>query len=90
MIIENYNVKDEKKLEEIINKYETENFVIKPEGLTGGKGVKVGGIHFKGKQEGLEYAKKCMMESGNVIVQDRSARARDCVRPAVSYIRYNR
>ncbi len=71
MIIKNYNIKDEKELEDIINGYESDNFVIKPEGLTGGKGVKVGGIHFKGKQEGLEYAKKCMMESGNVIVQDK-------------------
>ena len=71
MIIKNYNISDEKKLEEIINSYESDNFVIKPEGLTGGKGVKVGGIHFRGKEEGLEYAKKCMIDSGNVIVQDK-------------------
>lgn len=71
MIIKNYNVKDEKELENIINSYKNDNFVIKPEGLTGGKGVKVGGIHFKGKQEGLNYAKQCMQEAGNVIVQDK-------------------
>ncbi|MBO4815411.1 MAG: hypothetical protein J5507_00260 [Clostridia bacterium] len=71
MIIKNYNISNEKELEEIIKAYESDNFVIKPEGLTGGKGVKVGGIHFKGKEEGLEYAKKCMMDSGNVIVQDK-------------------
>lgn len=71
MIIKNYNVKNENELESIINKYENDEFVIKPEGLTGGKGVKVGGIHFKGKQEGLEYAKKCLNDSGNVIIQDK-------------------
>ena len=71
MIIKNYNISDENELEKIINTYESDNFVIKPEGLTGGKGVKVGGIHFKGKEEGLEYAKKCMQDSGNVIVQDK-------------------
>ncbi len=71
MIIRNYNVKTETELEEIINSYTSDNFVIKPEGLTGGKGVKVGGIHFKGKEEGLAYAKKCMQEAGNVIIQDK-------------------
>lgn len=71
MIIKNYNISDEKELEQIIGSYESDNFVIKPEGLTGGKGVKVGGIHFNGKEEGLEYAKRCMKEAGNVIVQDK-------------------
>lgn len=71
MIIKNYNIKDIKDLKSIIDKYENDNFVVKPEGLTGGKGVKVGGIHFKGKQEGFEYAKSCLEASGNVIVQDK-------------------
>ena len=71
MIIKNYNISNENELEKIINSYESDNFVVKPEGLTGGKGVKVGGVHFKGKKEGLEYAKKCMIDSGNVIVQDK-------------------
>lgn len=71
MIINNYNIQSEKELEDIINNYENDNFVIKPEGLTGGKGVKVGGIHFKGKEEGLEYAKSCLSTSGKVIIQDK-------------------
>ena len=71
MIIKNYNISDEKELESVIASYEGDNFVVKPEGLTGGKGVKVGGIHFKGKEEGLEYAKKCMSDSGRVIIQDK-------------------
>ena len=71
MIIKNYNIKTEQELNEVISKYEDDSFVVKPEGLTGGKGVKVGGIHFKGKEEGLEYAKECLKLSGNVIVQDK-------------------
>ena len=71
MIINNYNVQTEEELKNIINKYENDNFVVKPEGLTGGKGVKVGGVHFKGKEEGFEYAKSCLEASGNVIIQDK-------------------
>ena len=71
MIIKNYNITDLDELKTIIDKYEDDNFVVKPEGLTGGKGVKVGGIHFKGKEEGYEYAKSCLETSGNVIVQDK-------------------
>jgi len=41
MIIRNYNVTDENKLREIIETYSDDSFVVKPEGLTGGKGVKV-------------------------------------------------
>lgn len=71
MIIRNYNITDADELKSIIDKYEDDNFVVKPEGLTGGKGVKVGGIHFKGKEEGYEYAKSCLEGSGNVIIQDK-------------------
>lgn len=71
MIIKNYNITDSNELKAIIDKYEDDSFVVKPEGLTGGKGVKVGRIHFKGKEEGYEYAKSCLESSGNVIVQDK-------------------
>jgi len=71
MIIKNYNITDVEELKNIIDKYEDDSFVVKPEGLTGGKGVKVGGIHFKGKEEGFEYAKSCLETSGNVIIQDK-------------------
>ena len=71
MIIKNYNITDINELKSIIEIYEDDSFVVKPEGLTGGKGVKVGGIHFKGKEEGYEYAKSCLEGSGNVIIQDK-------------------
>lgn len=71
MIIKNYNVTNIDELKSVIDRYERDNFVVKPEGLTGGKGVKVGGIHFKGKEEGYEYAKSCLESSGKVIIQDK-------------------
>lgn len=71
MIIKNQNITDIDTLRKVIDTYEDDSFVVKPEGLTGGKGVKVGGIHFKGKEEGFEYAKSCLETSGNVIVQDK-------------------
>ena len=62
MIIKNEAISSLEQLEEVMKNYEDDSFVVKPEGLTGGKGVKVGGIHFKGKQEGYEYAKSCLEE----------------------------
>lgn len=49
MIIKNESVTTLQRLEEVMKNYEDDSFVVKPEGLTGGKGVKVGGIHFKRK-----------------------------------------
>ena len=71
MIIKNESVTNLQELEEVMKNYEDDNFVVKPEGLTGGKGVKVGGTHFQGKQEGFEYAKACLEEDGRVIIQDK-------------------
>lgn len=71
VIIKNYDVKTVEELRKIIDTYKDENFVVKPEGLTGGKGVKVGGIHFASKEEGFEYAKSCLEGSGTVIIQDK-------------------
>lgn len=72
MVIKNFEVRSEEELRKIIDEnYKDDNFVIKPEGLTGGKGVKVGGIHFKGKEEGYTYALSCLEDSGVVIVQDK-------------------
>ena len=71
MIIKNFNVTSPQMLDEISKSYNDCNFVVKPEGLTGGKGVKVGGVHFSSKEEGFAYAKECFEASGNVIIQDK-------------------
>ncbi|MBI5226109.1 phosphoribosylamine--glycine ligase [Candidatus Micrarchaeota archaeon] len=46
--------------------------VIKPSGLTGGKGVKVQGVQFKSKAEGKAYAKECLNTyAGGVVVEEK-------------------
>jgi phosphoribosylamine--glycine ligase len=45
-------------------------FVIKPDGLTGGKGVKVFGDHLHSLAEALAYAKVCL-ERGPVVVEEK-------------------
>lgn len=76
MIIGNSNITDEKTLRNEIERYQGDEFVVKPEGLTGGKGVKVGGIHFKGKEEGYEYAKECLATSRKCNCTRKSRRKR--------------
>lgn len=71
MIIKNESVTNVQQLEKVMKNYKDDSFVVKPEGLTGGKGVKVGGVHFKGKQDGFEYAKSCLESDGRVIIQDK-------------------
>ena len=71
MVIQNFEITSEEELEKAVANYPDENFVVKPEGLTGGKGVKVGGIHFATKEEGMAYAKSCLETSGKVILQDK-------------------
>jgi phosphoribosylamine---glycine ligase len=48
-----------------------DDFVVKADGLKGGKGVKVSGDHLNGKEEGLEYAIECLNEGGKVIVEEK-------------------
>ena len=71
MIIKNSHISSIEELDKVMENYSDENFVVKPEGLTGGKGVKVGGEHFLSKQEGYSYAKECLESSGKVIIQDK-------------------
>ncbi len=48
-----------------------ENFVVKADGLMGGKGVKLSGEHLNGIAEGLAFAKKCLSENGRVVVEEK-------------------
>src|SRR3989338_3485819 len=45
--------------------------VIKPDGLTGGKGVKVQGDHFKTKKEALEYCNEVLQTHQSVVVEEK-------------------
>jgi len=46
-------------------------FVVKSDGLTGGKGVWVMGDHFETIAEGVELAKKCVEKDGRVVIEEK-------------------
>jgi len=46
-------------------------FVVKADGLQGGKGVKVMGDHFTSREEGLHYAKECLEKDGRVVIEEK-------------------
>lgn len=60
---------DSKGLGEYIRKLGA--FVIKPDGLTAGKGVKVSGDHLGSPEEGLEYAESVLAKDGRVQVEEK-------------------
>jgi len=45
--------------------------VVKPDGLTGGKGVKVQGDHFQTKEEAFEYCKEVLREHPAVVIEEK-------------------
>lgn len=47
------------------------DYVVKADGLKGGKGVKVSGDHLQGKEEGMDYARECLAEGGRVVVEEK-------------------
>lgn len=61
---------DEKGLAEFFDEL-GDDFVVKADGLKGGKGVKVSGDHLNGKVEGFTYALECLDEGGRVIVEEK-------------------
>ena len=70
-LVNTYIIYNMNELNTVLDNYSDINFVVKPDVLTGGKGVKVGGIHFKTKQEGACYAKECLERDNIVIIQDK-------------------
>jgi phosphoribosylamine--glycine ligase len=46
-------------------------FVVKPDGLTGGKGVRVFGEHLSTIEEALEYAQSTLTDDGRVQIEER-------------------
>ena len=67
-----YKVFNKNNLSEIKNFIdEFELIVIKPDGLTGGKGVKVQGDHFNTKEEAIEYCKEILESHQAVILEEK-------------------
>jgi len=50
---------------------ELDGIVVKPDGLTGGKGVMVQGDHFQTKAEALEYCRQVLKEHASVTIDER-------------------
>jgi len=48
-----------------------EHYVVKADGLMGGKGVKVSGDHLETAEEGLAYAKECLAAAGRVVIEEK-------------------
>jgi len=46
-------------------------FVVKADGLTGGKGVKVVGDHLQGIEDGFDYAQSCIASIGKVVIEEK-------------------
>jgi fusion protein PurCD len=47
------------------------SFVVKPDGLTGGKGVSVFGEHLQTMSEALDYAVECIDSHGRVVIEEK-------------------
>jgi phosphoribosylamine-glycine ligase len=47
------------------------DFVVKPDGLTGGKGVKVSGSHLGSVEEGVEYCRELLTTHPAVVVEEK-------------------
>ncbi len=79
-LLRKYNIEGNPKFE-IFNKQnisdakefidELEQCVVKPDGLTGGKGVKVQGDHFATKKEALEYCNEVLQTHPFVLVEEK-------------------
>ncbi|KZE55747.1 hypothetical protein AV540_04430 [Brevibacillus parabrevis] len=66
-------VSTEEELTLAFKQFNNEELVIKPDGLTGGKGVKVMGKHLENLDEAYNYAKSLLSESNqsNVVIEEK-------------------
>ncbi|MHA2425799.1 MAG: phosphoribosylamine--glycine ligase, partial [Candidatus Thorarchaeota archaeon] len=62
------SIDDLKKFEDSVG---VENVVVKPDGLTGGKGVKLFGDHFNTREELEKYATRLLSDHGIVVLEER-------------------
>ncbi len=51
--------------------YEVGGFVVKPDGLTGGKGVKVSGEHINSRKDAIEYCREVLETHPHVIIEEK-------------------
>ncbi|MBT7929046.1 phosphoribosylamine--glycine ligase [Candidatus Peregrinibacteria bacterium] len=60
---------------ELLSKYIEQDlsgeFVVKYDGLRGGKGVKISGEHLNSTEEGVKYAIECIEECGQTVIEEK-------------------
>ncbi|MBD3253699.1 MAG: phosphoribosylamine--glycine ligase [Candidatus Lokiarchaeota archaeon] len=80
-LLEKYNIESNLKskkfrsiegLEEYINEMGEERVVVKPDGLTGGKGVKVYGDHLFSKSDILDYCKELISRGDRFLIEEKA------------------
>lgn len=62
---------DDDGLNNFFEQLEGVGFVVKADGLKGGKGVKVHGDHLENIEEGIAYARECLEDCGRVVVEEK-------------------
>jgi len=62
---------EEEGIEDFIRSELGEDFVVKADGLMGGKGVKVSGEHLNSIEEGTLFAKQCIEKFGRVVIEEK-------------------
>ena len=79
-LLEKYNIPSNVKskkfnsmdgIEEYIKDRGEENIVVKPDGLTGGKGVKVYGDHLFSKQDIMDYCEELIKQGGTFLLEEK-------------------
>ena len=58
-------------VEEFLNELGEGNYVVKADGLMGGKGVKVAGDHLKNINEAIEYCEELIQKKSNFIIEEK-------------------
>ena len=66
-----FNPENQSEIESYIDSELQGEYVVKYDGLIGGKGVKVSGEHLKTVQEGVDYAIECISEGGKVVLEEK-------------------
>ncbi len=69
--IKSKNFESMENVETYIKELGVENIVVKPDGLTGGKGVKVYGDHLFSKQDILDYCQSLVKQKSPLIIEEK-------------------
>jgi phosphoribosylamine--glycine ligase len=70
-LFKNFTAQDQNEIRNYIENVLGGNYVIKYDGLLGGKGVKVSGEHLATIDEGVKYAEECIEELGHVVIEEK-------------------